>query len=101
MNESSYRWKAPSCPRAVHVVSKCLLLAHAVQHTDEVTGPSWAEMPLAVKLTPLGALSLTSRAAVGALAIAGAGQLMSQTCGSVVEVLVDKLEGVQVSMALS
>jgi hypothetical protein len=65
--------------------------------TDEVTGPSWADVPLAVKLTPLGALSLTSRAAVGALAMAGAGQLISQTCGSVVEVLVDELEGVQVS----
>jgi hypothetical protein len=50
-----------------------------------------------VKFTPLGALSLTSRAAVGALAIAVAGQSMRQTCGSVVEVLVDKLEGVQVS----
>jgi hypothetical protein len=30
---------------------------------EEVTGPLCAEVPLAVKLTPLGALSLTSRAA--------------------------------------
>jgi hypothetical protein len=97
MNESSYRWKAPSCPRAVRFVSDCVSPRITIELTDEVTGPSWADVPFAVKLTPLGALSLTSRAAVGALALGGAGQLKSRTCGGVVEVLVDKLEGGQVS----
>ena len=31
--------------------------------TDDETGPSCAEVPFAVKLTPLGVFSLTSRAA--------------------------------------
>ena len=43
--------------------------------TDEETGPSWAEVPLAVKLTPLGALSFTSRAAVAVSAEARRAQL--------------------------
>lgn len=67
--------------------------------TEEVTGPSWAEVPLAVKLTPLGALSLTSRAAVGASADGIGGQLASRTCGSVVEVLVNKLGAAPLAMA--
>ena len=76
-------------------VSGCARCGQAARRTDDVTGPSCAEMPLAVKLTPLGARSLTSRAAVGALAGAGAGQWAAQTCGRVVEVLVDELEGAE------
>jgi hypothetical protein len=49
------------------------------------------EVPLAVKFTPLGALSLTSRAAAGMSVVARNVQWMSPTCGSVVEVLVDEL----------
>jgi hypothetical protein len=56
-----------------------------------VTGPLCGEVPLAVKFTPLGALSLTSRAAAGMSVVARNVQWMSPTCGSVVEVLVDEL----------
>lgn len=65
--------------------------------TEEVTGPSCADVPLAVKLTPLGAFSLTSRAAAGVSVVARTAQLVSPTCGSVVEVLVDELEETAVS----
>lgn len=64
-----YRWRATFFPRAGVSVSELYLLAtDGSVLTEEVTGPSWAEVPLAVKLTPLGALSLTSRAAGGGLA---------------------------------
>jgi hypothetical protein len=56
-----------------------------------VTGPLCGEVPLAVKFTPLGALSLTSSAAAGVSVVARGAQLASPTCGSVVEVLVDEL----------
>ena len=60
--------------------------------TEEETGPSCGDVPFAVKLTPLGAFSLTSRAAAQKSAAALQIQFVFLTCGSVVEVLVDKLE---------
>lgn len=37
--------------------------------TEPVTAPSWADFPLTVKLTPLGALDLTSRLAGVAISL--------------------------------
>ena len=54
---------------------------------------------MAVKLTPLGAFSLTSRAAAGASAVARRAQSGALTCGSVVEVFVDKLARVKSATA--
>jgi hypothetical protein len=86
MNELlPYRWRATSFPRAVGSVSELHLVpARGSVLTDEVTGPSCAEVPLAVKLTPLGALSLTSRAAGRALVVARAGPMRAsdlRQCG--------------------
>jgi hypothetical protein len=67
-------------------------MARREELTEEVTGPSCAEVPFAVKLTPLGALSLTSRTAANELACAFAAQLMRPTCVGMVKVLADKLE---------
>lgn len=74
------------------MVSILEFLSIATMLTEDATGPEWGETPLAVKLTPLGALSLTSRAARKTSARATAAQFEFRTCGSVVEVLVDKLE---------
>lgn len=68
--------------------------------TEEDTGPSCAEVPLAVKLTPLGALSLTSRAARDGSVVVRQGQLTCQTCGSVIEVFVNELKVVKSAFAL-
>jgi hypothetical protein len=97
MNEVSYHWTEPSCPQAVLCISNRVILCSDEGLTEEETGPSWADTPLAVKLTPLGALSLTSRAAGAMSANALEGQLVFPTCGSVVEVLVDKLERIRIS----
>jgi hypothetical protein len=53
-----------------------------------------------VKLTPLGALSLTSRRAIQGSAIAMAFQEVCPTCSGMVEVLVDELRNEKVSIAL-
>jgi hypothetical protein len=34
-----------------------------IKHTDPLMGPSWADLPFTLKVTPFGALDLTSRAA--------------------------------------
>lgn len=79
-------------PSSCGCISFCNWLADAEEHTEEVTGPSWAEVPLAVKLTPLGALSLTSRAAAAGSVGVRQSQLERLTGSSVVEVLVDELQ---------
>lgn len=57
-------------------------------------GPSWADLPLTVKVTPLGALDLTSRFALGWLVsvLCARGIVeQKQTRVGVVEVLVQEL----------
>ena len=69
--------------------------------TDEETGPSCDDVPFAVKLTPLGAFSLTSRAAAHASVELRETQLVFLTCGIVVEVLVDELENIIISSCVN
>ena len=54
---------------------------------------------MAVKLTPLGALSLTSRAARKMSAHVAESRLVFSTCGGVVEVLVDELDKRKLAIA--
>lgn len=56
--------------------------------------PSWEDLPLTVKVTPLGALDLTSRDAADELAMLRRGQgAARRTRAGVVEVLVQELSG--------